>query len=223
MGSYSKMLTPFIVLVLIGLTGSFALMQDTGPAATPPAQEFGYNDLGRIPLAMPDGRTAALATLAEDHTGVTITIRSNGDSGLAPGEHGVHIHAFGACDASGNAPYMSAGDHFNPTDQEHGKADSKKSHAGDLGNLTVKDDGSIDFEITTRHLTLQPGEEHSLDNPNGSSLVIHADEDDVATQPSGDSGDRAACGIIFRSHEPVTHAMPGYESTPATEDATPTG
>ncbi|HWV22670.1 MAG TPA: superoxide dismutase family protein, partial [Thermomicrobiales bacterium] len=113
------------------------------------------------------------------------------------------------------------GDHFDTGDNEHGKADSDDSHAGDLGNLTVKDDGTIDFKITTRKVTLQPGEKNSLDNPNGTSIVIHADEDDQSTQPSGNSGAREACGIIFRSHEPVTHYMPGYEGLPASEEATP--
>jgi len=220
MGSQSKWFIPLIVLIIVGLSSSFVLLQDTGPAASPPPHEAGGIDLGRIPLGTPGGHIAALATVAENPQGVTITVTSNGDSGLTPGKHGVHIHRVGACDASGNAAYMAAGDHFDTGDHEHGSADSKESHAGDLGNLTVNDDGTIDFKKTTRRLTLQPGETNSLDNPAGSSIVIHAAEDDHHTQPSGNSGAREACGIIFRSHEPVTHYMPGYEGV-ATPEATP--
>lgn len=213
MGLQSRLIVPFLILILLGLSGSVALTQNTAPAAMPAAQEAGMIDPGRITLATPNGSIAALATVAENHAGVTLTVTSTGDSGLAPGKHGVHIHNTGACDASGITPYASAGDHFNPAGHEHGEAGGKHSHAGDLGNLTVKDDGSIDFTVTTRQVTLEPGRENSLDNPGGSSLVIHAGEDDHATQPAGDSGDRLACGIIFRSHEPVTHAMPGHEDT----------
>jgi Cu-Zn family superoxide dismutase len=43
----------------------------------------------------------------------------------------------------------------------------------------------------------------SLQDADGSALVIHADPDDLTTDPSGNSGDRIACGVIFAPTEPM--------------------
>lgn len=227
MGMRTKLMTGLLASAL-SLGGGAALAQDaspssspdTGPAASPMA---GQQDLTHINIANPGGDIVAVASFTEDDRGVTIQITNSGDSGLEPGEHGVHIHEFGVCDASGEKPYMSAGDHFNPDMQEHGAPDTPESHAGDLGNLTVQDDGSIEFEVTTTKLTLEPGAANSLDDDDGSSILIHADEDDLESQPAGDSGAREACGIIFPATEPGTGmpagtpiASPGVEMDEAT-------
>ncbi len=178
--------------------------------------------LNRFPLSTPDGKIAAYAEIREGADGVTITVTNSSDSGLEPGTHGIHIHEVGSCDASGTTPYGSAGGHFNPTDASHGAPDDEESHAGDLGNLTVADDGTIDFQITTDKVTLDPAADNSLAGPTGSALVIHAGEDDMATDPSGDSGGREACGIIFRSTEPAYNTVvPTSASPEASPQATP--
>jgi Cu-Zn family superoxide dismutase len=50
---------------------------------------------------------------------------------------------------------------------------------------------------TLSNATLGVGDTASLLGPNGSSIVIHANADDEMTDPSGNSGDRIACGVII--------------------------
>ena len=111
---------------------------------------------------------------------IHVTVR-----GLAVGDHGIHIHAIGAC-----APdFSAAGSHFNPTDAPH------PHHAGDLGNITANHAGIGWMSTTTANVTLTPGPLSLLD-ADGSGLIIHAGPDDLHTQPTGNSGGRVACGVI---------------------------
>jgi Cu-Zn family superoxide dismutase len=112
------------------------------------------------------------------------------------------------CDPSGETAFQSAGGHFNPTDASHGGPDDEDSHAGDLGNLTVDDNGAFEFEITTDRVTLDPEAENSLADQDGGALVIHAGADDLKTDPSGESGERLICGVIFPAMEGTPEATP---------------
>lgn len=116
-------------------------------------------------------------------------------SGLTPGRHGVHIHSVGSCVAP---TFASAGGHFNPTGETHGLHGGDGAHAGDLHNLVVRPDGTVNFVLTTSRVSLMEGTT-SLFDANGSALVIHAGEDDQVTDPSGASGARVACGVILPS------------------------
>ena len=69
-------------------------------------------------------------------------------------------------------------------------------HAGDLGNITVNADGTGTATVQTDRFTLSEGE-FSLQDMDGSAILIHAGADDLMTDPSGDSGDRIACGVVF--------------------------
>lgn len=111
-------------------------------------------------------------------------------AGATPGEHAVHIHETGDCSAPDAS---SAGDHFSPHGQPHGRPDAPfdAKHPGDLGNVMVAADGQGRRELVIRSATLGPGEV-SID---GLAVVVHA-KPDLFTQPSGDAGDRVACGII---------------------------
>lgn len=222
MGLRSRIFTGLLVATL-SLGAGTALAQDATPSASPdapisaspnPASEYA---ISRVTLSNPNGEIVAYVDVTEGEDGVTFTIESTNDSGLEPGEHGVHIHEYGTCDASGATPYESAGDHFNPTNADHGDVDAEDSHAGDLGNLVVEEDGTIDFEVTTDKVTLDPDAENTLAGPNGSSLIVHEGADDLESQPSGDSGGRVACALLFKSNEP----MPNY--TPPAEDAAAEG
>lgn len=214
-----------ILATTIALGGSLASAQDASPVASPAASPAaspevpwvagGVPVIDRVPLGTPDGAIAAYATMEQGDDGVTIRVESTVDSTLEPGTHGIHIHEVGACDASGSTPYQSAGGHLNPDDSSHGGPEDEDSHAGDLGNLEVNEDGTIEFEITTDRVSLDRDAENSLMGPSGSAILIHAGEDDLETDPSGESGDRVACGIIFPSAEPAMNATPPTSAVPA--------
>ncbi|KJS32511.1 MAG: superoxide dismutase [Desulfatitalea sp. BRH_c12] len=108
--------------------------------------------------------------------------------GLEPGKHGFHIHEFGDCTA---ADATSAGGHYNPTEQPHAAPTDKKRHLGDLGNIETKSDGSAHLEMVDKVLSLKGS--HSII---GRAVVVHAGEDDLKSQPTGDAGGRLACGVV---------------------------
>jgi Cu-Zn family superoxide dismutase len=114
---------------------------------------------------------------------------------LPPGIHGFHIHESGVCESPA---FETAGGHFNPFGKKHGLKNPDGPHAGDLPNLLVLPDGTVELTITVPGVTLRPGR-NSLLRPEGASLVIHADPDDGKSDPAGNSGPRIACGIIRSS------------------------
>ena len=109
-------------------------------------------------------------------------------SGLAPGKHGFHIHEKGDCSAPDGS---SAGGHYNPLGKSHGEPDATERHAGDLGNITADKSGHALYDRVDSQL--------SLNGPYsivGRSVIIHAGEDDLKSQPTGNAGARVACGVI---------------------------
>jgi Cu-Zn family superoxide dismutase len=106
-------------------------------------------------------------------------------SGLAPGQHGIHVHGTAACTPT----FDAAGSHHNPLARLHGE------HAGDLPNLTVDRSGHGRLRATVSSFTLSAGPTGAFD-ADGSSLVVHALPDDGVTQPTGGSGARVVCGVI---------------------------
>ena len=136
-----------------------------------------------------DGKAIGVATFRESSGGVTVDVNVKG---LTPGLHAVHVHAVGRCDAPA---FTSAGGHFNPAQKKHGYNSPEGAHAGDLPNMLVAKDGTGRFEAFTDGMTLKPGATSVFDK-DGSALVIHAGVDDNVTDPTGNAGDRAACGII---------------------------
>ncbi|HXX43210.1 MAG TPA: superoxide dismutase family protein [Candidatus Acidoferrales bacterium] len=137
------------------------------------------------------GAKIGTAKLTATKGGVKIVVSV---SQLTPGEHGIHIHAVGKCEAPA---FTSAGGHFNPTSAHHGinNAQSPHPHAGDLLNLVVAKDGKAKATFVDTAVTLGDGA-NSLFHEGGTALVIHAKADDLMSDPSGNSGDRIACGVI---------------------------
>lgn len=137
------------------------------------------------------GDSLGVAKISEDAKGVTIKLNLEG---LPPGEHGVHIHEEGLCDAP---DFKTSGNHFNPDDKEHGLLHPEGAHVGDLPNIIVEDDGTVIAELMTPEATLKEGKA-SLFGGNGTAIVISEEPDDGMTQPTGESGQRIACGVISK-------------------------
>ena len=117
-------------------------------------------------------------------------VRVTGDiSGHQPGAKGFHIHEKGDCSAP---DATSAGGHFNPTKAQHG-ATPRTGHAGDMGNITFDASGRARVDLVLEGLSV------SRDAPNGiigRAVVVHMQTDDLKTDPTGNAGGRAACGVI---------------------------
>jgi len=153
-------------------------------------QRAGAQD-ATINLMNSRGQVAGHATLVQEPGSVRLRVDV---TGLAPGAHGIHIHAMGKCEPPS---FDSAGPHFNLDGKHHGLDNPAGPHAGDFPNLIVGPDGSVQASFLDSRVTLGPGS-HSLFPAGGTSLVIHADPDDERTDPAGNSGPRIACGVIAR-------------------------
>lgn len=112
-------------------------------------------------------------------------------AGLKPGgQHGFHIHETGDCSA---ADFSSAGGHFNPTAQAHGRASQGAHHLGDQDNLGADANGVARVDAHFGGVVIGGG---ALNDALGKAVVVHADPDDYRSQPAGNAGKRIACGII---------------------------
>lgn len=124
-------------------------------------------------------------TFKQEPSGVRIVADVKG---LKPGLHGFHIHEKGDCSA---ADASSAGGHYNPHNKPHGGPNSPERHVGDFGNLVANGAGEAHYDEISDLVELNG--EYSII---GKSVVIHADPDDLKTQPTGNSGVRIGCGEI---------------------------
>ena len=126
-----------------------------------------------------------------------VTFAKNGDNvdvsatvtGLNPeSKHGFHIHEYGDCSATDGT---SAGGHYNPKNMPHGAPTDASRHMGDMGNLVSDEEGVATLEYTDTVIELE-----GLDTILGRGIIVHANEDDFETQPTGNAGPRIGCGVI---------------------------
>lgn len=122
---------------------------------------------------------------SKQQNGINIVADING---LTPGKHGFHIHQYGDCSA---ADATSAGGHFNPEGKPHGAPTDLDRHVGDLGNLDADETGHAHYERVDGLISFEGS--HSII---GRGVIIHQDEDDFTSQPTGNAGARVACGVI---------------------------
>lgn len=132
----------------------------------------GNNISGTITFAKVEGGIKVVATV----------------TGLSEGKHGFHIHQYGDCSG---ADGKSAGGHFNPTAMKHSAPTDSIRHVGDIGNIVADADGNATLEWVDSHMTFE-----GASSIVGRGVIIHADEDDLTSQPTGAAGARVACGVI---------------------------
>jgi superoxide dismutase, Cu-Zn family len=168
-----------IPLRLFGLA-AFVLV-----AATLPSQA----QTAKAALQSADGKDAGSVTLTQTPSGVLLGLTVKG---LPPGEHAFHVHEVGKCEA----PFTSAGGHFNPGKKKHGLLVGEGAHAGDMPNLHIPASGELAVEVHNPMITLEKDKPNSLFDTDGSAVIIHASKDDYKSDPTGEAGGRIACGVV---------------------------
>ena len=94
-----------------------------------------------------------------------------------------HIHSGEKCSGDETDPFKDANGHYNPLNCEH------PYHAGDMPPLFNANGIAISAFLTNRF---------KIDEIIGKAVIIHSQPDDFKTQPSGNSGEKIACGIITK-------------------------
>jgi superoxide dismutase, Cu-Zn family len=135
------------------------------------------------------GKDLGIVTIKPVGQGVSLKLDLHG---LSPGVHAIHFHEKAKCDPP---DFKSAGPHFNPDAKKHGLENPEGAHAGDMLNFTADAKGKVKSTIVNKGVTL--GEDaRSLYSNGGTALVIHAEADDMKSDPAGNAGGRIACGVI---------------------------
>ena len=144
----------------------------------------------KVELKDAQGKAVGSVVIWDQGSGVALQLDLHD---LPAGEHAIHFHQVPKCEAP---DFKSAGGHFNPENKKHGFDNPEGHHAGDIKNFTVGADGKATAKLENADVTLKEGPDSLLTN--GAAIVVHAKADDYKTDPSGNSGDRIACGVITK-------------------------
>lgn len=177
-------LVPLVLVAALAAQGCAMDRAENKVAVAPASARAALLDAG--------GVAKGTAAISKAGSGLRLVIDV---TGLAPGVHGFHIHAVGACEPPA---FASAGPHWNPTGKVHGKDAPGGAHMGDLPNLIIGANGEGHLEVAVADARLTDGTAPLLDG-DGAAIVIHAAADDYKTDPSGSSGARIVCGAFKHS------------------------
>lgn len=153
----------------------------------------------RIHAATPGGEGPELGTVrAQPAKAPAVGVVFTTDlAGLAPGQHGFHMHENPSCAPAANkdgqmVAALAAGGHFDPDKTGRHEGPEGNGHLGDLPHLTVGADGVSKVSVTAPRLT--------MDRLAGHSLMLHVGGDNYSDQPAalGGGGARMACGVVGR-------------------------
>jgi len=171
-------LTVSLTLGIFYLLSSFKqdqIMEKTKNAMATINSKSGSNVSGKVTFSELDGNVTMKAII----------------KGASPGDHAIHIHLEGDCSAEDGS---SAGGHWNPTGEDHGKWNQAPFHRGDIGNINVDSEGEGRISRTTDLWCIGCGDVSK--DILGKSIIIHQGPDDFSTQPAGAAGPRIGCGEI---------------------------
>jgi Cu-Zn family superoxide dismutase len=114
--------------------------------------------------------------------------------GLDEGMHAIHIHESADCSSADGS---SAGGHWNPTNEQHGKWGATEGfHKGDIGNFPADESGNGTITMTTDQWCIGCGDPKK--DIVGKAIIVHQGTDDFTSQPSGAAGKRISCGGIIK-------------------------
>jgi Cu-Zn family superoxide dismutase len=145
----------------------------------------------KVDLSDGQGKSVGTAELSPAAQGVRINLNL---MNLTPGEHAIHVHTAAKCEGPA---FTTAGPHLNPDMKHHGLQNPDGPHAGDMPNFTVAADGTAKTAVLAPGVTLGD-DSHSVFTNGGTALVIHANADDMKSDPAGNAGARVACGVIVK-------------------------
>jgi Cu-Zn family superoxide dismutase len=145
-----------------------------------------------VPIKTSTGEDAGTATFEQGKKDLVIKVSLKN---LPVGEHAVHIHQKPLCEAP---DFKSAGGHFNPDNKQHGTLNPMGHHNGDLPQNIIIGEGHVGqatYKVT--YLSLDPSSPNSILANGGTSIMVHEKPDDMKTDPTGNAGNRIACGVIM--------------------------